>query len=363
MKTYAYSPLDTWFFRDGRPYNQGELNQAEISSQFPPPVAGMVGGLRAAVAQGQGWSGTGDWPQSIKDVLGTQNDLGNLRFSPPIIMKNCAPFFAIPSMLLGFCQADKWIFITRLCPSKPLNCDLGREVRLPIPEHEKQGLKEIGDVWLTLKGMQQVIDGGVPDLSEMVPSSALWKHEHRVGFERNHSTKAVVDGALYASSHVRLKDKVAVAVSVEGLPMEWEPTSPCGFGGEGRCAWIEPVIDPLPLPVARVEAARNGKIHYTVILNSPADIPVWPRPGESLLELPGKIVFACIGRPQRVGGWNSNTRTPVQLKPLLPPGSVWFIEADQEAQSQITELHGKHIGQRSNWGFGQIFIGAWKEGS
>ncbi len=75
----------------------------------------------------------------------------------------------------------------------------------------------------------------------------------------------------------------------------------------------------------------------------------------------GKVIFACIGRTQRVGGWDSIQKAPVALKPLLPAGSVWFMEAEAGVESQLHALHGKHIGNRTNWGFGQIFIGTWKE--
>ena len=36
FKAYKLTPVDTWFFRDGRPYNRGESNLADIKSLFPP---------------------------------------------------------------------------------------------------------------------------------------------------------------------------------------------------------------------------------------------------------------------------------------------------------------------------------------
>ncbi|MFA7061727.1 MAG: type III-B CRISPR module-associated Cmr3 family protein, partial [Pedobacter sp.] len=224
-----------------------------------------------------------------------------------------------------------------------------------------EDLKELADKWLTLNGMQQVLAGGVPDIQEVMTSSSLWSHENRVGIERNYTSRVVNEGMLYATGHIRLNKNVNVALSVKGLPDGWEPVTPSGLGGEGRMTWIEPYSGVLPLPVAQVTPARDGYLRYIVVLSTPADLPVWPTQGDVLPGLPGHIVLGCIGRPQRLGGWDSLDRKPSPLKPLIPAGSVWFMEAEANLVEQVKSLHGAHIGQRTEWGFGQIFIGTWKE--
>lgn len=364
MKTYAFVPVDTWFFRDGRPFNQGEMSQDDIASQFPPPVSTMVGGIRAALALQQGWPGRGDWSDAIKQVLGDRADLKGLSFVGPSVLYKGSPVFPAPSHLLARHKEYGWDAITLLKPGLPLNCDLGNAVRLPVAEKPVDGLKDVSEAWLTLKGMQQVIDGGAPDAEELIATADLWRHESRVGFKRDSGTKVVVDGALYSCCHVRLNDDVSVVVAVSGLPADWEPVSPSGFGGEGRSSWIEPVATAIPLPSPKIEMDVDGKIRFTVILNSPADLTVWPDIGKNVPGIPGQVVFGCIGRPQRVGGWDSAVGGgPLPLKPLIPPGSVWFMEADRDKAEVVKALHGTHIGERINWGFGRILIGTWKEGN
>jgi CRISPR-associated protein Cmr3 len=360
MKIYSFSPIDTWFFRDGRPYNQGEMNQAEISSLFPPPATGMVGGMRSALAMNQGWIGTGDWPNNIKKVLGDQTDLAKLRFYGPNIMLNDTPLYPAPAILLGRPSASGWGNISRLRPGKSLDCDLGN-VHLPVAEQQEEGLKELADSWLTLSGLQQVLDGGLPDLEKVIPSSLLWSLENRVGIELTPDTGIVKDGALYATGHIRLRTNVTLALAVQGLPNEWEPASPAGFGGEGRMTWIEPFTGSLPSPIVKLTPSRDGKLRYIVVLATPADLPIWPGPGECLPGLPGHVALACMGRALRVGGWDFRERKPYPLKPLLPAGSVWFMEAEAGVAEQVEALHGTHIGERTEWGFGQFFIGTWKE--
>lgn len=362
MKNYTLTPLDTWFFRDGRPFNQGEMNLDDLTSQFPPPVSTLVGSMRAALALNHDWSGNGEWSAEIKQALGDGTELNGLCFTGPLVLRNDEPIFAAPAHLLGHPDDTGWIDVTRMKPGQGLDCDLGKNIRLPVADKPKEGLKELAHSWLTLKGMQQVIDGGIPDTKEIIDTSELWSFENRTGIDRNPDTKVVKDGALYSCRHVRIdeRENISVAVTIKGIPVGWNPATPSGFGGEGRSAWIEQRDKPVPLPAPHVEVAGD-KVRFTVIVNSPVDLPVWPGPGGKLPGVPGKVVVACIGRPQRVGGWDFN-KGPLPLKPFIPPGSVWFMEAESRCADEIMALHGTNIGNNKDWGYGQILIGSWKEG-
>jgi len=80
-----------------------------------------------------------------------------------------------------------------------------------------------------------------------------------------------------------------------------------------------------------------------------------------LFGLPGKIVTACVGKPQPIGGWDSLNHEPLPLRPHLPAGSTWFMEADVSQHDAIVARHGQHIGEHQAWGYGQILIGTWEE--
>ena len=70
MKYLKLTPLDTLFFRDGRPFNAGETGQMEVGSVFPPSANTVVGCLRAAFARELGWDGRGSWHDTITEKLG-----------------------------------------------------------------------------------------------------------------------------------------------------------------------------------------------------------------------------------------------------------------------------------------------------
>ena len=70
-RTILLTPIDAWFFRDGRPYNQGESGQTDVRSLFPPFAPTVVGTLRAALAVGQGWNGRESWANELHPFSAT----------------------------------------------------------------------------------------------------------------------------------------------------------------------------------------------------------------------------------------------------------------------------------------------------
>jgi len=108
---------------------------------------------------------------------------------------------------------------------------------------------------------------------------------------------------------------------------------------------------------------------FTVSLLTPLCLPrdssgrlAPPMPGQSFPGLTGStVVSACVGKPVHIGGWNSLNREPLPLIPYLPAGSTWFCEADTAALDSVLALHGRHVGERTPYGFGQIALGAWPQ--
>lgn len=376
MQAYQLEPLDTLFFRDGRPFNLGETGQMEVEAHFPPAPTTVVGAMRAALARGQGWQ-SGDWPAEIKQTLGDGSDLAGLHFQGPYVMRDARPLFPAPLLLMGkkqraesgdqgneFDNRPVWNRLTRLAPSRiALETDRGA-MRLPQVVGGTDGLEVLEDAYLTVDGMKRVLEGGVPDEeTHVIPREALWATEARVGIWRDRQTRTTPEDALYLTRHVRLRRDVSLGVHVEGVPTHWAPLTPAPLGGESRTVWIEASESEMALPPAPSLDATGGTLRYTVTLitpGAPRDAS-WRETGQPLFGLPGEIVSACVGKPHMIGGWDSLNRSPRPLKPHLPPGSTWFLEADAGDREAILQRHGQHIGHHQAWGYGQILIGTWQE--
>ena len=373
-----FEPLDTLFFRDGQPYNQGELSQTGVVGTFPPAPPTLVGAVRAACARFLGWK-HGNWNEEVRNQLGDGRDLGPLRFRGPVIVRETDGgselLFPAPAHLMGKTirnqTADKkqpaCESLSLLSPAQSPGtpCDLGQDTLLPVAVGAAEGarlLRERG-WWLTAHGLGTVLQNKPPDPTCLVHQDHLWKREPRVGIARSQATRTIEEGAMYSPVHVRLSKGVTLAMEAHGLPEECMnplPAGPHPVGGESRACWLRLEEEVLRLPNRIGLKPSGGTLRYTVIVLTPADTGTHPRPGdERYAGLPGRVVSACLPRPVVIGGWDSVARKPLPLRPHLAPGSVVFLEARAEHLDSIKKLHGTTIGNRAAWGFGLIVLGRW----
>jgi CRISPR-associated protein Cmr3 len=251
-----------------------------------------------------------------------------------------------------------------------LESDLG-PVRFPTPigsSGQRGQLKEPTSLWITAEGYNQILRGRMPDAGALVRQDQLWKTERRVGLARDHDRRAAEVGALYSPEYVRLQRGVELALAVEGLPEDWDLPDLIALGGESRMAHCESRAEEFPLPQFSVDMIR-GSNRFAVSLLSPLCLPkdssgrlTAPMPGQCFPGLTGStIVSACVGKPIPIGGWNSLNREPLPLTPCLPAGSTWFCETDPTTLDSTFSLHGRHVGERTQYGSGQIALGAWPQ--
>ncbi len=374
MTLVRFEPLDTLFFRDGRPYNQGELSQAGVTSIFPPAPPTLVGAVRAACARALGWRG-GPWEKRIHDRLGDGNDLGPLRFRGPILVRETnegsESLFPAPAHLLGKTIEDrKQVVIESLhllspCRDSGTICDLGSDVSLPVSKGATQGAKPLlkKGWWITAPGLEVLLQGKTPEKDHLVYRHTLWKHEPRVGIVRSQDTRTTEEGALYSSSHIRLERRVSLAMEAQGLPqagMDALRSDLHPVGGESRACWLLLEESPLRLPDPPDLRPSGETLRYMAVVLTPADTKAPPHPGEEgYAGLPGRVVSACLPRPVLIGGWDSVARRPLALRPHLAPGSVLFLKAGAGDVEKIKQMHGKAIGNRADWGFGLVAVGRW----
>lgn len=360
-------PVDTWFFRDATPFTARIAPQEQVGSLFPPHPPTVVGALRADLARLNGWNGVGRWPSELCEVLGNgPDDLGKLSFGGPFLLRDEQPLFRAPRHLLGAADSNGWRPAALLRPGSPVVCDLGDSVRLPELPDTTSGIEKLkpgDDAWLTTAGMNAVLSGERPAVSEVVSNEALWAKETRIGLQRERHTRMAEEGMLYSTRHVRPRRGVALGMHVAGVPPEWvrpfDRVSP--LGGESRLAACREWTPELRLnaPVKRIGSARR----VVLVAVSPLDLGEAVHPGAPIVGLEGaRIVCACLERPHRVGGWDSIARRPLPQRSVLPPGSALFCDiADGERFAVDVTADGglARIGTRQEWGFGLVALGVW----
>jgi len=373
MMRLQLAPLDTLFFRDGTPFSADSSGPGDVGGLFPPHPDSITGALRAALARCNGWTGSGRWSAALNQALGPgPDDLGLLSFTGPLLLRRGEPLFPLPLHLLGASESGGWRPRALLQPGSPVVCDLGADARLPelpasIEGKERAELKSGEGWWLTRQGLEAVLQGGLPDLEMLVANSELWSEEPRVGIARDNSTRTALNGMLYTSRHVRLAPDVSLGVEIAGLDSSW--ASPSGvllpLGGESRLAECKLWPHALAINAPRDAITASGRLLLVALtpLALEADQALGRRPLADFAD--ARVVSACLGRPQRIGGWDSLARRPLPLQSYLPAGSVLFCELPNPAA--LPNLTGGtglgRLGARQRWGHGLVALGTWSDPS
>lgn len=366
-------PLDTLFFRDGTPFSAESTGPKEVGGLFPPHPASITGALRAALARSNGWTGSGRWTAELNVAFGPgPEDLGLLSFTGPVLLRNGEPLFPAPLHLQGSSDGGGWGPRALLQPGPPAACDLGAAVRLPklpdaIPDGERAELKEADGWWLTLPGLEAVLQGKLPEPEALVASRELWQEERRVGIERDHCTRTAVEGMLYTTRHVRLAKGVGlgVEIAIEASDRNWNaPTGVLPLGGESRVAACSPWTQALTIATPQEAITTSGRLLVVALtpLDLVADQALGLQPLRDLAD--ARVISACLGRPLRIGGWDSLARRPLPLQSFLPAGSVLFCELTDPGALAEALAAGNglaRLGARQRWGYGLVALGTWTD--
>lgn len=329
----ALSPIDTWFFRDGTPFNMGASPQTGVIGVFPPYPPTVAGAIRAAVALRNGWDGRARWSSEIEAVLGDgPDDLGSLRITGPFVLKRGSPVFPVPRHVMGRVDDEgRWLPVAMLRPgAASMPSDLGPSVRLPdvaAGRTDTAPLVPGTRRWVALAGLERILRGELPDGEQLLGEADLWAAEPRVGIARESTSRTVAEGALYSTRHVRLRPSVSIGVEVDGVPTSWR--SPAGsvfpFGGESRLAACEAWDAEVKLDVPADESDTVVLVALTPVLlerdvlSGKGDLPIGGM----------RIVSACMDRPLRIGRWDSLRRAPLTMKNAVAPGSTLFCKVDR----------------------------------
>jgi len=347
MKRWSFKPLDSSFFRGANPFNMGE--GGFLDSQFPPTAQTLAGVMRSAIAEAKGvnWQAFRNNQQpEIAQLIGRDSDdPGQLSFVGPYLIKDGERLYPLPLCLLRSEAEQAWMWLT---PSPTvLKTDMG-EKHLPLPQEPLVGAKPLEGAWLDGFNMQAVLNGKVP--ATYINAEMLFLSEARVGIERDNRKRQANDGMLYFTRHVRLQEGVGFGMAVHGAD-DVEPAAMVRLGGEGRMAQLT-ITD---APACAVTAGEGGN-RYMLMLLTHGDFG-----GKSEPNLPQgvQLVAACVGKAVREGGWDYKKHRPKSLKSLVPAGSCYFVEGDE---ATIRALHGKYIGNRTAFGYGELAVGICKEG-
>lgn len=410
IQEWCFSAFDTWFFREARPFNTATSN--ELASLFPPSPRTIMGAIRTAIGDCKNV----DWKQfkennedynpllkaridELKAQIGDdsgEEPFGKLKIIGSYLICNRERLYPVPAHFMvkeNKETKEKHCVFLEINEKNKIECDLGNIV-LPKLDEKYKGAKPLENCWVTFNDMELILNGLAP--SKITKPSDLFEHETRIGIARDNETRAVKEGQLYRTKHLRPKEpELKVGVLVEGLEDNFTPKTPfqMRFGGEGRMATVEINLNANKDKPFKINAQDKNIKGILLVLLTPADFnKSWIPTNEDGKEIFNKeeeknakgeiikttwvgeikgikleIISAVVDKAIHEGGWdlqgNKQKGEPRPVKSLVPAGSVYFcrITNGVSTKGAIEKLQDfKKVGRETELGRGELAIGVWK---
>jgi CRISPR-associated protein Cmr3 len=346
-------PLDTLFFRDGRPFDAA----ARVLGGLPTPQT-LAGALRTALLARSGFRfdhfatarKEKSLPEALRECRAPQWVTGANFRGPWLALvrtgKPIEPLLPLPANLASD-GADGWL---RSEPREQGIPGWTDPERWPLWRNWREGKPDTkaGGGFLTLTSLKAFLAGDgfgkgkVSPRSEFFHPDELYDFDHRVGIGVDMDKLTSAEGAIYGIGLLALRPVVRgeehqendpyhrarVCLYAEILPGAGAPaaltpffTEPLPLGGEGKNVRAEETAACLwPAP------GRGRTLWY---LAAPAFFQ--PDPSSPRLHDGLKVRAAASGTGVAVSGWDVARNGPRPTRFAVPGGAVYFVEGTAPA--------------------------------
>ncbi len=392
LRVFDFIPADTLFFRDPRPLQAG--SSYGRGAHWPLPTV-LHSAIRTALLQANGelplrksQDGHQRRGTARGQVATEAYQWLNLRGPFPVDEKGVM-YFPIPRDLVP--DGDGTVSPLRIIPN-PGGNNLPKALSHMAVSVAKPSKEALAD-WVSAAFYEKYLSGG--SLAKP-PHATLWDSDYRMGVAIDPDTHTAKEGQLYAAEHLRLRDGVKLRFAISQDPHGQEIANLAGrilqLGGERRFGRIAACDDEWRLPFVTITGNRvkwvllapaiflhgwrpgwigdDGNVLLRVVNGMRAKrrherdhTAGWEYNPHKYGDQPiqARLVAACVGKPQVVGGWDDQPK-PTYL--AVPSGSVYYFRADSETEAQklVRALQGRcksdFFGEK---GLGLGVCGTWQE--
>jgi CRISPR-associated protein Cmr3 len=346
-------PLDTLFFRDGKPFSMGEETWAD-GYRLPPPSV-LYGALRTAIATQNGIPFAEVLEKLSKNkfsIKGLHYKLAENNILPlPLDLVEHPKDIHIQEAEEEEKRYEVKPLVVRPVPDGLVTKSQKKSKYLPIAQNWEQ-VEDLEEGFILVTELEKYLEGDLKTtlalkLRDFVPN------EPKVGNGRNDLTRSVEDSLLYRTDMKR-SDILQIGVSfhLEGFQ---EGRSLVRLGGEGKLAQISAVRLPFKAIQKAIDFRGN---RFKIYFATPAIL----REGVSDLTnlgIQATLVAACVGKPVYIGGFDMVKKEPKAMYKAVPAGSVFYYESPDDI-SKLNDHQGISLSdERKEEGFGIAYFGTW----
>ena len=377
MRALLLRPVDTFFFRDHKPFSMGEVSKA--TGWFLPRPGTVYGALRSGYIHRHSDFHTfyeGKDPE-IKRWMGTPEKPGD--FSIRAVWLYDAQGAVLPLPLdyqVVKTEKGEQALPLVLCHEKEKGdwASDGSEWRLYASENKKSASP--ADAYLGENEWREraAFHQEIPSIARV---DRWLAREPKIGIARDNLTMRVREGMLYQLPMHRFKEEqgkgtTGLLVLCDQAP-SFDDVRYVLLGGEGR-PWHLTTLRRDHLLYSKEEEEKliqqiRERERARIILLTPAIWKQGTRPAcydreTQELDLGNnlrvKLLTAAVGRPLVIGGWDMKKNRPKKRQYAVPAGSVLIVKVNKEQAEQLVRtVHSmKLTDELEHEGYGCAVCGA-----
>lgn len=376
MRALLLRPVDTFFFRDHKPFSMGEV--AKATGWFPPRPGTVYGALRSAYIHRHSDFRTfydGKNPE-IKRWMGTPWKHGDFSIRAVWLYDAQGAVLPLPLdyQVVKTEKGEKALpLILRQENEKENWASDGTEWRLYASGNEKSASP--ADAYLGENEWREKA-AFHRDISSIARTDRWLQREPKIGIARDNLTMRAREGMLYQLPMHRFKEEqgkstTGLLVLCDQAP-SFDDVRYVLLGGEGR-PWHLTTLQRDRLLYSKEEEEKliqqiREREMARIILLTPA---IWERGTRPkyydeatqelhLDNLRVKLLTAAVGRPLVIGGWDMKKNRPKRRKFAVPAGSVLIVKVKKEQAEQLVRtIHSiKLTDDLAHEGYGCAVCGA-----
>lgn len=353
-------PLDTFFFRDGKPFSSGQETWAD--GVFPPSPSTLYGALRAIYFSHH--------PDKFEQANTDKDPTLNLKIKGIFLEIDEQLYLPLPSDCVVTKEGNEHLL--ELVQNNHIsNKRILRFITTITPE---EIIKDNGNNVLVQKiSYQRYLNGEKISKEHFKPHKDYLQSEPRIAFKKDDATGTIGEESLRRAGAQRFnekdKEKMNILIDVDFEESEVFQQGFMKLGGEGRTAYYETVDRNTAIRPPEIE---NG--YFKICLVTPALFKQGWLPDWINKELEGnlgnlklRLLTAVVGKPILIGGFDMKKNKPKPMYKAVPAGSIYYFELlegnmeevfkifHQQAISEI--LDSSNSIKTAHQGFGITYVG------
>jgi CRISPR-associated protein Cmr3 len=376
MKIFL-EPQETLHFRNGRPFNAGEVGYAETI--FPPTPETLQGIVRALIASH--WDRTRSIAEVFQEgsdlvkLIGNSRSYGRFRITDIALARrtgtNIEALYPVPAHIL-IEEKTKRLFLLKPDRLADTISNMPHQMQYLVIQGKPKNKLDNASGWLTKNDLSIALNARTDDDLEdigIIKESDIFEREFRVGIGIDASRKAVEEGLLYSMQMIRMKKEyhpyeknygflIEMHIAQEDAPDQEEKNDTqriydvlqadgwSTMGGERRAVRFK------AFDTDTSHLSTKGNLLYLV---TPAVFSGGWKPDN----VPADPVAAAVPRYQSIGGWQLDPRKSggghnKEMRRCVPAGSVYFFDNEIAIPPDIGS------GNTTQIGYGITRTGVWK---